>query len=102
MTINIDDKKLVQTVKSISILLVISAVFTFLALSSKVFHFSESNPVTYEMNYNRLSTPGKGVATSMRKTGEVQSKVLGPRRGNGNGGSKFFDEVEKVHGSKSN
>ena len=101
MTITIDENKLVQTVKSISILLVIAAVLTFLGLSSKIFHFSEEQPVLYEMNYNRLSTPSKGVATSMRKTGEVQSKVLGPRRGTGHGGSKFFDEVEKVHGNGS-
>lgn len=98
MTIIIDEKKVVQTVKSLSILLAIAAVLTFLGLSSKIFHFSESNPVMYEINYNRLSTPGKGVATSMKKTGEVQSKVLGVQRGNGKGGSKFFDEVEKVHG----
>ena len=102
MTIVIDEKKIFRTVKNISILLAIAAVLTFLISSSKVFHFSETNPVTYEMNYNRLSTPGKGVATSMKKTGEVQSKVLGPHRGNGNGGSKFFDEVEKVHGKGSN
>ncbi|WP_407427367.1 hypothetical protein [Treponema sp.] len=101
MTITIDEAKLVQTVKSISILLVIAGIITFLALSSKIFHFSESNPVMYEINYNQLSTPGKGVATSMKKTGEVESKVLGPRRGNGKGGSKFFDEVEKVHGKGS-
>ena len=99
MTITIDESKIVQAVKNISILLVIAAVFIFLGLSSKIFHFSETNPVTYEINYNRLSTPGKGVATSMKKTGEVQSKVLGPHRGRGKGGSKFFDEVEKVHGS---
>ncbi|MBQ4379294.1 MAG: hypothetical protein II821_08880 [Treponema sp.] len=99
MTIIIDEKKLVQTVKHFAILLVIAAILTFLGLSSKIFHFSETNPVTYEMNYNRLSVPGKGVATSMKKTGEVQSKVLGPKRGKGNGGSKFFDEVEKVHGN---
>ncbi len=101
MTIIIDDSKIVGNVKTVAILLVIAAIFTFLGLSSKVFHFSESNPVTYEINYNRLSTPEKGVASSMKKTGEVQSKVLGPRRGNGKGGSKFFDEVEKVHGKPS-
>ena len=101
MTIVIDETKIVQNVKSISILLVIAAVFSFLIGSSKIFKFSESNPVMYEMNYNRLSVPGKGMATSMKKTGEVQAKVLGPHRGRGHGGSKFFDEVEKVHGNGS-
>lgn len=98
MTINIDEDKLVKITKNISILLVIVAVLVFFNLSSKIFHFSVSNPVTYEVNYNRLSAPEKSVASSMKKTGEVQSKVLGPRRGSGRGGSKFFDEVEKVHG----
>ncbi len=100
MIIEFDEKKLVETVKHISILLVIAFILTFCALSSKIFHFSEANPTQYEFNYNRLSVPGKGVASSMKKTGEVQSKVLGPQRGNGRGGSKFFDEVEKIHGKK--
>ncbi len=98
MTITIDDDKIIKYVKRTSILLVIAAVLVFLICSSKIFHFSENEPVLYEMNYSLLSTPGKGVASSMKKTGEVQSKVLGSKRGNGNGGSKFFDEVEKVHG----
>ena len=99
MTIEIDETKLLATVKKCSILLVVAAVLLFLGLSSKLFSFSESNPVQYEYNYNRLSVPGKGVATSMKKTGEVESKVLGPQRGSGKGGSKFFDEVERVHGN---
>ena len=98
MTISIDETKIVQNVKNFSIMLVIAAVFTFLYSSSKIFHFSETNPVMYEICYNRLSIPGKGFATSMKMTGQVQSKVLGPHRGRGRGGSKFFDEVEKVHG----
>ncbi len=98
MTITINESQIVQTAKTISILLVIAAVFTFLGLSSKIFRFSETNPVMYEISYNRLSIPGKGVLSSLKKTGEVQSKVLGPRRGRGKGGSKFFDEVAKVHG----
>ena len=57
MTITIDETKIVQTVKNFSILLVIAAVGTFLYSSSKIFHFSETNPVVYEINYNKLSTP---------------------------------------------
>lgn len=100
MTVEFDEAKLVQTVKKSSILLVVIAVLLFLGLSSKIFSFSVKYPLEYEMNYNRLSTPGKGVATSMKKTGEVEAKVLGPQRGAGRGGSKFFDEVERIHGSK--
>ena len=99
MTIEINEQKLLDTIKKSSILLVVAALLTFLGLSSKIFTFSEINPLAYEINYNSLSIPGKGVATSMKKTGEVESKVLGPQRGNGKGGSKFFDEVEKIHGT---
>ena len=83
MTINIDETKIVQTVKNFAIVLVIAAVFTFLYSSSKIFHFSESNPVMYQMYYSRLSVPGKGFAASMKMTGEVQSKMLSARRGRG-------------------
>ncbi len=100
MIIEINEEKLVEKVKGISILLVIAFVITFCALSSKIFHFSQSNPSQYEFNYSRLSKPSQGVASSMKKTGEIESKVLGPQRGKGRGGSKFFDEVEKVHGKR--
>lgn len=100
MTITIDDEKLVQYAKNTAILLVIAFVITFLALSSKVFHFSVDNPTQYEFNYKNLSMPEKGVATSMRVTGEYQSKVIGKNRGSGKGGSKFFETVEKIHKTK--
>ena len=74
---SIDDQKVIQQVKGISIFLVIIAVFAFFIGSSKIFHFSETNPVMYEINYSHLSN------------------ILGPTRGNGHGGSKFFDEVSK-------
>ena len=44
MTVTIDDKKILKTAKTAAILLVAAFVVVFLALSSKVFHFSESNP----------------------------------------------------------
>ena len=100
MVIVIDDEKLVHNCKVVSILLVIAAVIVFLALSSKIFHFSESNPIQYQRNFSLLNMPEKHVVSSMRKTGEVQSNVLGKNRGHGNGGSKFFDEVSRVHSSK--
>ena len=95
MTNGIDDSKIVQKVKGIAIFLVVVAVLSFFIGSGKISHFSETNPVRYEMNYNRLSNTGKTVATSMKKTSEVQARLLGPTRGNGNGGSKFFDEVSR-------
>lgn len=100
MTITIDDKKLVKTVKTLAILLVVALAVVFLALSSKVFHFSENNPYQYQINYSRLSAPGKGVASSMRKTGEVQSRLLTKNRGRTKSSNGFFDEVEKIHKSK--
>lgn len=100
MTKSIIDEKTVQTVKGVAIFLVVIAVFSFFIGSSKIFHFSETNPVMYEINYNHLSNTGKTVATSMKKTCEVQSRLLGPARGNGNGGSKFFEQVGRKHSSR--
>lgn len=100
MVIVIDDKKVVHNCKVVSILLVVAAVIVFLALSSKIFHFSESDPIRYQRNLSVLTTPEKHVVSSMRKTGEVQDSFIGKNRGRGNGGSKFFDEVSRVHSSK--
>ncbi|MCR5253828.1 MAG: hypothetical protein K6C98_08965 [Treponema sp.] len=91
----IDNQKVLQKVKNISIFLVVIAVFSFFIGSNKIYHFSEKNPVMYAVNYNRLSNTGKHLADSMKKTCEVQERILGPTRGNGNGGSKFFDEVSR-------
>ena len=91
----IDNQKVLQKVKNASICLVVIAVFSFFIGSSKIYHFSEKNPVMYQFNYNRLSNTGKHLADSMKKSFEVQQKILGPSRGNGNGGSKFFDEVSR-------
>jgi len=91
----IDNQKVLQKVKNASIFLVVIAVFSFFIGSSKIYHFSEKNPVMYQFNYNRLSNTGKHLADSMKKSFEVQQKILGPSRGNGNGGSKFFDEVSR-------
>lgn len=100
MTNGIDDFKIVQKVKGIAIFLVVVAVLSFFIGSGKISHFSETNPVMYQMNYNRLSNTGKTVASSMKKTCEVQARLLGPTRGNGNGGSKFFDEVGRKHSAR--
>ena len=91
----IDNQKVLQKVKNISIFMVVIAVFSFFVGSSKIYHISEKNTVMYQVNYNRLSNPGKHLVNSMKKTCEVQQKILGPARGNGYGGSKFFDEVSR-------
>ena len=90
-----NNQKILQKVKNFSIFMVVVAVFSFFIGSSKIYHFSEKNPLLYEVNYNRLSNTGKYLANSMKKTCEVQRKLLGPARGNGYGGSKFFDEVSR-------
>ena len=53
----IDNQKVLQKVKNISIFLVVIAVFSFFIGSNKIYHFSEKNPVMYAVNYIRLSTP---------------------------------------------
>ena len=90
-----DNQKMIQRVKNVSIFMVVIAVFAFFIGSSKIYHFSEKNPVMYQFNYNRLSNTGKHLANSMKKTCEIQTRILGPSRGNGHGGSKFFDEVSR-------
>ena len=83
-------------VKGCTIALVIAAVVIFLALSSRIFNLSVSDPKQYQKKYNTLSTSEKNMIKSMKKTGEVQSKVIGTRRNTG-GNGRFLDEVEKIH-----
>ena len=97
----INEEKLIDIVKKTSIGLVIVAALVFLLVSAKIFSVSQASPGQYEKNFSKMSVTEKNMVRKMKKTGEVQSKVLGPHRGRGKGGSKFFDEVEKVHGSGS-
>ncbi len=90
------EEKLVQTVKKIVIGLVVLAVLVFLTMSARIFNVSVSNPDRYQSNYNKLSSSEKSMVKSMKKTGEVQSKVMGSRRSTG-GNGRFLDEVEKIH-----
>ena len=100
MTNGFDDSKIVQKVKGAAIFLVVVAVFSFFIGSGKISHVSETNPVMYQVNYSHLSNTGKTLASSMKKTCEFQSKLLGPARGNGNGGSKFFEQVGQKHSAR--
>ncbi|MCR5725173.1 MAG: hypothetical protein K6G80_08830 [Treponema sp.] len=90
------EEKLVQTVKKIVIGLVVLAVLVFLTMSARIFNVSVSNSDRYQSNYNKLSSSEKSMVKSMKKTGEVQSKVMGSRRSTG-GNGRFLDEVEKIH-----
>jgi hypothetical protein len=93
-----DEEKLVRIVKGIVIGLVVAAVISFLLLSAGVFNLSVTDPYRYESNYSKLSSSEKNMVRSMKKTGEVQSKVVGTRRSVG-GNGKFIDEVNKNHQS---
>ena len=93
-----EEMQLVQKVKHFSIIMLIAAGILFLALSSTIFNYSTSHSYQYQINYNRLSPAGKSLVLSMRKTGEIESKMLGSRRTiTRNRGSKFFDEVATIH-----
>ena len=92
----IDEEKLQKNVKRVVIGLVIAAVISFLLLSAGIFNLSVSDPDRYQANYRKLTTSEKNMVKSMKKTGEVQSKVMGSRRSTG-GNGKFLDEVEKNH-----
>jgi len=92
----INEDKLISIVKKAVIGLVIAAGLIFLVLSAKIFSVSVSSPNQYERNFSRLSVPEKSMVNQMKKTGEIQSKMIGPRRATG-GNGKFLDEVEKNH-----
>lgn len=91
-----DEEKLQRNVKRVVIGLVIAAVISFLLLSAGIFNLSVSDPDRYQANYRKLTASEKNMVKSMKKTGEVQSKVMGSRRSTG-GNGKFLDEVEKNH-----
>ena len=90
----INEDKLISIVKKAVIGLVIAAGLIFLVLSAKIFSVYVSSPNQYERNFSRLSVPEKSMVNQMKKTGEIQSKMIGPRRATG-GNGKFLDEVEK-------
>ena len=90
------EEKIVQTAKKIAIGLVVVAVLVFLALSAHIFSVSQSSPDRYQSNYNKLSASEKSMVKGMKKTGEVQSKVMGTGRATG-GNGKFIDEVASRH-----
>ncbi len=92
----INEDKLISIVKKAVIGLVIAAGLIFLVLSAKIFSVYVSSPNQYERNFSRLSVPEKSMVNQMKKTGEIQSKMIGPRRATG-GNGKFLDEVEKNH-----
>ena len=92
----INEDKLISIVKKAVIGLVIAAGIIFLVLSAKIFSVYVSSPNQYERNFSKLSVPEKSMVNQMKKTGEIQSKMIGPRRATG-GNGKFLDEVEKNH-----
>ena len=76
----------------------IAAGIVFLIFSARIFSLSQSSPGQYEKNFSKLSVTEKNMVRKMKKTGEVQSKVIGTRRATG-GNGKFINEVEKNHRS---
>ena len=94
----IDEEKLIGIVKKTAIGLVITAALVFLLVSAKIFSVSQASPGQYEKNFSKLSVTEKNMVRKMKKTGEVQSKVIGTRRSTG-GNGKFINEVEKNHRS---
>ena len=96
MTKKINEEKLTSIVKKIAIGLVVLAVLVFMLMSVQIFNMSASDPSRYQDNYRKLTSNEKSMVKSMKKTGEVQSKIMGTRRATG-GNGKFLDEVERNH-----
>ncbi len=96
MAKKINEEKLTSIVKKIAIGLVVLAVLVFMLMSVQIFNMSASDPSRYQDNYRKLTSNEKSMVKSMKKTGEVQSKIMGTRRATG-GNGKFLDEVERNH-----
>lgn len=89
-------QKLNKIIKRISIGLIIVAIITFLTVSAIVYNTSQNSPQKYEQNYRKLTQKQKQITKSMKKTGEIQSKIAGKKRNTGGNGT-FVDEVSKNH-----
>ena len=96
MARKINEEKLTSIVKKIAIGLVVLAVLVFMLMSVQIFNMSASDPSRYQDNYRKLTSNEKSMVKSMKKTGEVQSKIMGTRRATG-GNGKFIEEVERNH-----
>ena len=96
MAKKINEEKLTGIVKKIAIGLVVLAVLVFMLMSVQIFNMSASDPSRYQDNYRKLTSNEKSMVKSMKKTGEVQSKIMGTRRPTG-GNGKFIEEVERNH-----
>ena len=96
MAKKINEEKLTGIVKKIAIGLVVLAVLVFMLMSVQIFNMSASDPSRYHDNYRKLTNNEKSMVKSMKKTGEVQSKIMGTRRATG-GNGKFIEEVERNH-----
>ncbi|MBR4600547.1 MAG: hypothetical protein IKO39_10930 [Treponema sp.] len=96
MAKKINEEKLTSIVKKIAIGLVVLAVLVFMLMSVQIFNMSASDPSRYQDNYRKLTSNEKSMVKSMKKTGEVQSKIMGTRRATG-GNGKFIEEVERNH-----
>lgn len=96
MAKKINEEKLTSIVKKIAIGLVVLAVLVFMLMSVQIFNMSAFDPSRYQDNYRKLTSNEKSMVKSMKKTGEVQSKIMGTRRATG-GNGKFIEEVERNH-----
>ena len=97
ITITIDSDELMKYTRRIAICLCAVAFLLFLILSAAVFKFSLRRPDLYSWNYQQML-----VASSMRKTGEVEDSVLNNKNAFRNTKKKneknaFFDSVSRNH-----
>ncbi|MBR4375176.1 MAG: hypothetical protein IKP49_12555 [Treponema sp.] len=102
ITITIDSDELMKYTRRIAICLCAVAFLLFLILSAAVFKFSLRRPDLYSWNYQQMTAPGQIVASSMRKTGEVEDSVLNNKNAFRNTKKKneknaFFDSVSRNH-----
>lgn len=89
-------ERLQRRVRIVSIALLAIALLVFLVCSALVYKVSIDSPHSYETQYRSLSNNQKSIIKSMKKTGEIESKVAGKNRNTGGNGT-FVEEVQKNH-----
>lgn len=85
--------------RKIALVLILVFIVLFLVCSFKIFDFSERRPDLYAVRYEKLNTVEKGVVTTMKETGSIESSIgsLSTSRRSNDSGYNIFDDISKKH-----
>lgn len=93
-----NQEEFLKIIKPLSVVLVLAAAATWLFCSFKVFGFSNSDPVQYEVNLTTLNKFEKTIGTGLVKTGQFQDRVFTKR--SKKDGYDLFEDVSNRNKSK--